>query len=446
MTPARPLEWLAKGNLPKAAVTLLVGDEGIGKSTYWVWLVAHVTTGKSCLEYGLPPRDPQDVVLVVTEGDWSSTVGPRLQTAGADLDRVHVFAAENDGSGSPMLPDHLGILMGAEITPALMVVDAWLDTVPPSLSVKDPQHARQALHPMKEYATATGAAVLLLTHTNRVATANPRDKYGATAELRKTARQTLFALADPDYDDCLIIGPEKSNNVARGAEASRFRIVPVQVADPTDDSDGVATKVEYVGPAGKSTRDLIAEAFHGFGDDDDDDKLGEALDWLADYLAKNGTTASKIVKDDAKAAGIAVRTLERAAAQLPVLKSAAGYPRTTHWGPTGGIEIGQNGRSAADGQDGDQVVTDVANQVEDLIRDHGGFDGLSKAKIADFAVKNRICTETEAHRAITSLQSADRVVNVGTDKRPKWVTRGQHQQQAPASEATGLIQGRAVNL
>lgn len=442
MAPARPLEWLAKGNVPKAAVTLLVGDEGIGKSTYWVWMVAHITTGKACLEYGLPPRDPQDVVLVVTEDDWSSTVGPRLQTAGADLHRVHVFAAEKDGSGSPMLPDHLDILVGSEIKPALMVVDAWLDTVPPSLSVKDPQHARQALHPMKEYATATGAAVLLLTHTNRVATANARDKYGATAELRKTARQTLFALADPDNDDCLIIGPEKSNNVARGVEATRFRIVPVQVADSTDDSDGVVTKVEYVGPAGKSTRDLIADAFHGFGDDDDDDKLGEALDWLADYLAKNGTTASKLVKDDARAAGIAVRTLERAAGQLPVQKSSVGYPRTTHWGPTGGVEMVSGDFQDVDGPGIEQFGADIADRIDGLIRDHGGADGLSKTQIAQYAVRHRICTAIEASQAITALHAAARIVNTGSRKRTRWMPCGQHTR---SGEKVDMSDGHATN-
>jgi hypothetical protein len=339
MKPAQPMQWLAKGNIPKAAVTLLVGDEGIGKSTFWVWLVAHITTGQPCPEYGLPARDPQDVILVVTEDDWSNAVSPRLQVAGVDLDRVHIVSVEDDGSGSPTFPDHMEILASFEITPALVVVDAWLDTVSSKLSVKDPQHARQALHPWKEYATTTEAAVLLLTHTNRVATANPRDKYGATAELRKTARQTLFALADSESDDCLIVGPEKSNNVARGAEAARFRIVPVKFADPTDDSDGMATKVKYVGPAGKSARDLIAEAHHGTGDDGSDDKLSEAMDWLDDYLTANGKTASMAVKKAAKADGISESTLKRASKKLQVISANEGYPRTSQWVLPGGIEI-----------------------------------------------------------------------------------------------------------
>jgi hypothetical protein len=114
------------------------------------------------------------VILVLTEDDWSTVVRPRLEVAEVDLNRVHVVAVERDGSGAPTFPDHMDVLTSTEITPALVVVDAWLDTVPPKLSVRDPQQARQALHPWKEYATTIGAAVLLLTNRNRVATPNAR--------------------------------------------------------------------------------------------------------------------------------------------------------------------------------------------------------------------------------------------------------------------------------
>ncbi|MDX1886528.1 bifunctional DNA primase/polymerase [Mycolicibacterium sp. 120270] len=253
---SKPLEWLIKNFIPLAAVTLLVGDEGIGKSALWVWLTVYITTGKPCLEFGIPLRDPADVILVLTEDDWSTVVRPRLEVAGVDLNRVHVVAVERDGSGAPTFPDHMDVLTSAGITPALVIVDAWLDTVPSKLSVRDPQQARQALHPWKEYVTTVGAAVLLLTHTNRVATPNARDKYGATAELRKEARMTLFAQADSEADDCLIVGPEKSN-ITRAAEASRFRITSARYTEPTEDSDGTVPLLEYVGPVGKSTRELM---------------------------------------------------------------------------------------------------------------------------------------------------------------------------------------------
>ena len=81
LKPATQPRWLAKGRIQCAATNLLCGDEGIGKSLLWVWIAAAVTTGKPLPEFGIPARDPAQVLLVVTEDDWSSTVLPRLQVA-----------------------------------------------------------------------------------------------------------------------------------------------------------------------------------------------------------------------------------------------------------------------------------------------------------------------------------------------------------------------------
>lgn len=347
LVPAASLDWLAQGRIPTAAVTLLVGDEGIGKSLFWVWLAKPITTGKACPEYGIPERDPAHVFLVATEDDWSTSVLPRLEVAGVDLDFVHVVCVEEDGSGAPTFPRDIDVLAAADVTPAFVVVDAWLDTVPSGLQVRDPQQARQALHPWREFAASTRAAVLLLTHTNRVATANPRDKYGITSELRKKARSTLFAQIDPDNADCVLIGPEKSN-IAGQSAADRFRIAAVQHFAPTDSSDGMVPLLSYVESAGMSSRELITAAFYGPGDDDDDDAdMTEAMNWLNDYLTEHGRTASKMVKSSAVADGIKERTLQRAAEKMKrsgdLAYFAEGFPRVTHWELVGGTPVDEDG-------------------------------------------------------------------------------------------------------
>lgn len=342
LVPAAQLDWLARGRVPTAAVTLLVGDEGIGKSLFWTWLAGPVTTGKAVLEYGIPARDPGHVFVVATEDDWATAVLPRLEVAGVNLDYVHVVCVEEDGSGSPTFPRDIGVLTDADVTPALVVVDAWLDTVPSGLQVRDPQQARQALHPWREYAASTRASVLLLTHTNRVATANPRDKYGITSELRKKARSTLFAQADPDNPDCVLIGPEKSN-IAGQASSDRFRIAPVQHFEPTDSSDGTVPRIDYVESVGRSARELITDAFYGPGEDDDDSDLTEARNWLDDFLTGHGRTPSKDVKSAARTDGIPERTLQRAAEKMKRTGDLAyfseGFPRITAWELVGGLAV-----------------------------------------------------------------------------------------------------------
>ena len=122
------------------------------------------------------------------------------------------------------------------ITPSLVVVDAWIDTVPGGLQVKNPQKAREAVAPWREYAAETGAAILLVAHTNRLESQDIRNTYGLSGALRQVARSTIYALEDPDTK-ALLVGPDKSNLGANGV-AHRFVRAPIQHFPPTEESDG----------------------------------------------------------------------------------------------------------------------------------------------------------------------------------------------------------------
>lgn len=323
-------KWLAKGRLPRSAVTILVGDEGIGKSLLWVWIVAAITTGRALPEFGIPAREPGRVLLVITEDDWSSTVRPRLELAGADLGNIAVICEEKDGSGSPVFPRDMHLVR--ECPPVdLIVLDAFLDTVTAGLSLRDPQQARRAMHPWREIAMATGAAVLLVTHTNRMDSKNLRDRYGASGSLRQKARMTLYA--QRDEDDRLVVGPDKANTTGK-VPASLFTIDPVQVFQPTDDSDGTVPRLRYLGDSDKTANEVAAEVYDARRDSEGDDRT-EAEQWLEDYLTKEGRTASVEVKKAARRAGLSERTVKRASSSLGVTVESDGFPRVTYWSMPG---------------------------------------------------------------------------------------------------------------
>lgn len=325
LTGTRQSSWLAARRIPKRAVTILVGDEGIGKSLFWVWVAAAVTTGSALPEFGIPARKPGIVLLVITEDEWAEAVRPRLEVAGADLDNIRVICTEEDGSGSPVFPRDMHLVRRSRA--ALVVVDAFLDTVASNLNMKDPQQARLALHPWKEAATTTGAAMMLLTHTNRADSKNARDRYGITGELRKKARMTLYAQLDED--DNLVIGPEKSNITGK-LPATAFGIEPVNFFPPNDEHDGTVPKLVYRGESTLSAREHIEANFDSAHGEDREDR-SEAEVWLEDYLTENPGIESKKAKDDARKAGISERTLKRAAKAIGVVSRSEGFPRTTRW-------------------------------------------------------------------------------------------------------------------
>ena len=314
LEPATQPRWLATNRLPRAAVSLLIGDEGIGKSLLWVFIVAHITTGKPFPGFGIPARDPGRVILVCTEDDWSTAVRPRLDVAGADLNMIRVICADKDGSGAPTFPKDLGLIRNADPKPDLVIVDAWLDTVPPSLNVRDAQQARLALHPWRDIATSTDAAIWLLCHSNRVSTGSIRDKYGATYVLRQKARMTIYAMKD-DADGVLIAGPEKSNG-AITTVASRFTIKPILKFEPTEEHDGTVPLLEYDGFSHMTIREHVqAAATSQIGTPRSDYSGGVA--WLAAQLA-DGPRWSVDIHMTAERDGLNRRDLDAAKAQLHV--------------------------------------------------------------------------------------------------------------------------------
>ncbi len=326
LKPARQPRWLAKGRLPRAAICLLVGDEGIGKSLLWVWIVAALTTGQPRPEFGIPAGSPQLVILVITEDDWATAVLPRLLAANADLAMIRVLCTDSDGSGTPVFPRDIALIRLANPPPSLVIVDAWLDTVPGGMSVRDPQQARQALHPWKEVATVTDAAVLLLAHTNRVATANARDRYGATGALRQKARLTLFA--QRDEDGTLIVGPEKSNS-SGDVPASRFTIQAIQHFAATADHDGTVPVLAYAGQTDHTAREHVAEAYAA-EHNGSSAATDEVSTWLMAFL-KDGRRRATAAYDAGEVLGYSKDKLKRAKKRLRVQTVRDGEADAWFW-------------------------------------------------------------------------------------------------------------------
>ncbi|WP_411731720.1 AAA family ATPase [Paeniglutamicibacter sp.] len=249
-----PTRWIGPGWIPRREITVLVGGEGDGKSLFWVLVVAAVTTGSPYKHLNIPARQPADVVIIITE-DSTAEVQARLKAAGADLARIHIYCTDDDGSGTPTFGEGLNgdmLLLHAYLEtapepPAMIVVDAWLDTVAGGLNIRDTQQARAALHPWKQLADAHDAAVILVTHTNRMDTSNTRDLMGGTAALRQKARMVLFtARANHDREEDeqhMWIGPDKANTTGL-SHALKFTVAVMQVRPRTDDDPGTVARLQ----------------------------------------------------------------------------------------------------------------------------------------------------------------------------------------------------------
>jgi hypothetical protein len=312
LKPGKPVEWLAKQRIPRSAVSLLVGEEGIGKSLFWIWIVAAITTGKPLLEFGIPVREPGHVIVAVTEDDWQDTVEPRLKLAGADLSMIRVMCIDDDGSGAQVFPRDARLIIDADPAPVLVVIDPWLDTVAPDLKVRNTQDARIALHPFKDVATKTSAAVLLVTHTNRLSSDNPRDLYGTSATLRQKARMSLFCVENEDGR--LVVGPEKAN-MTQLVPATVLGKQSVWVFGDRPADEGSVPKLIFIDQSDKTIREHVAEINAAKRGNDDD--TASSLVWLSNLLA-DGPQWSTLVSTQAEQRGITKNQLNSAKLKLNV--------------------------------------------------------------------------------------------------------------------------------
>jgi hypothetical protein len=95
-----PTQWLWPGRIPLGNLTLLAGDPDAGKSLVTLDMAARVSTATPWPDEQalaetpgctLPHRQPGNVLIFTTHDHAAATLRPRLERAGADLQRV-IFA------------------------------------------------------------------------------------------------------------------------------------------------------------------------------------------------------------------------------------------------------------------------------------------------------------------------------------------------------------------
>lgn len=243
--PAPPVtEWLADDWLPLGGISLLVAEEGIGKTTLTNLIHALVTSGSEFAPMGFPRTGGATTAAIYFE-DSRTKIDNSIKAMGGDVSRVLQL---QDTTGDPdaltgaATIDDLKALEGQDCQ--LVTVDPVSEMIAPGVNMGVATEARKALAPFADFARNENACVLLIGHTNRQSTPNLRDRAGLSAQLRMIARSFLVALAYETEADGpgMLVGISKSNLVSPLPPALHFR---TRVVDGTRfDSRG---RVERIG-------------------------------------------------------------------------------------------------------------------------------------------------------------------------------------------------------
>lgn len=310
------ISWLWQDRLARGKLHTLDGDPGLAKSTITLDVAARISTA-SPFPDGKPMEYPGNVILLNAEDGLGDTIRPRLEAAGADLDRVHYFnAIEREGSDDffpPDLPDDLDALESvvAELEATLIVIDPLTAFLSSKTDSHRDHDIRRALSPMAALADRTGAAVWAVRHLNKTPGGTAIQRGGGSIAIVGAARSAMMVGVDPDDEAKRILAMTKSN-LAPLAPSLSYRLV--------SDEEYDCGRIQWLGTIETSAADLVSVQ-----DEDARTAEGEAIHFLLEELA-DGAKRGAEVKRDAGKLGISERTLNRAKAKLRIESHKVGAP------------------------------------------------------------------------------------------------------------------------
>jgi putative DNA primase/helicase len=316
------ISWLWPGRIPLGKLTLFAGDPGLGKSFVTLDIAARITRGERWPD-GQNTCEPGSVIILSAEDDGADTIRPRLEAAGARLDKIHILEAmQYEKPDGATILEHFSLekhLATFQETAAslgdlrLVILDpisAYLGSVDSHINAR----VRGVLSPLIELARSLRFAAIAVDHlnkSNRQAIYRPNGSIAFAAAARAV---WLFAKSPGDPLQRLML-PAKLN-LAPDQSGLSYTLVEVT-------PELVAVKW------GERTT-LSADSVLAPEDAGQRSERLEAQEWLTDRLSDGPVPAGQVQKD-AKDAGLAWMTVRRAKNDLGVLSTKGGFADGWYW-------------------------------------------------------------------------------------------------------------------
>ncbi len=190
---SRPPRWAWQDRLPLGCLSLLIGNEGVGKGTLAAWVIARLTRGELV---GDLHGKPVVVGVVGDEDSFSDVWTPRLHAAGADLARVMVLD-KPDGGVIAIRDDRDQLARAVEIEQIrFLFFDQLLDNLGRGVDDWRGKAVREALVPLRLLARELDVAVTGALHPNKRGDSFREIVSGSTA-FNALSRSSLLLAEHP---------------------------------------------------------------------------------------------------------------------------------------------------------------------------------------------------------------------------------------------------------
>lgn len=289
----KAVEWLWWPYVPLGKITALAGQMGQAKSLATCYLASAVTRGS-----GINLSRPASAIFLNAEDDPEDTVRPRLEAAGADLDRVWIEPiVELDAVRLAAVCDEM-------VDVRLITIDPIQAYLPGNVNSWKGQDVRAALEPIRQLAAERRLAVVLVQHLNRRSDAgDPLARIADSQGIPQLARSVLIWGPDPSDPD----GDQGSTKVLTRAKGNLARSKDSATFSITEKS--VTGKINAPALIRGDDREITADDV--VQDVETRTAVEEAAVWLRSQLAAGPVGAKEITKQ-ASDVGFSAKTLQRA--------------------------------------------------------------------------------------------------------------------------------------
>jgi hypothetical protein len=305
---AKPVAWLWSGRLALGKITLLTGEGGVGKSMLTCDLASRISRGDTLPDGGIAPRG--EVFFIGSEDGAEDTVRPRLDAAGADVDRVFLIQGPKPKGEEIASPIDLSLhiakldrLLSNHPEAKLLVIDPIMDYLGPATNSDKATDVRRVLSPLRSLAEKHQVAIVAMNHLTKQSRGGSKSRSLGSGAFVQVARIELRVCEDPEDPERRLLLPVKNNLAAAPGLAYRIK--------SSDNGAGFAVWEE-------GTVDLTIAEVESEGGAEDRSAVDEAQAWLLSFLSEGAVKASE-AKRKANQDGISERTLKRAKKTMEIV-------------------------------------------------------------------------------------------------------------------------------
>lgn len=289
---SKEVEWLWYPYIPFGKITIIQGDPGEGKTKLVLELGARLTKGE---HFDINQRrEPMNIIYQTAEDGLSDTIKPRLESAGADCERVLVI----DDTGRPltMLDERLEIAI-KETGARLLILDPIQAYIGASVDINRANEIRPCMKQLGDIAEKYNCAIILVGHMNKGGVGKAIYRGLGGIDFAAAARSVLLVARDPNDADVRAVAPIKSSLAPEGNIVA-FRL-------------GESNSFAWLGNYDIDMDSLL----YGYSSGD---KYQKAKKFIENELADGREVPIKQIEEKLKSMQVSKRTLETVKKDLEI--------------------------------------------------------------------------------------------------------------------------------